>query len=739
MVQTSQLVIGVLMGGRSIECEVSFNSGRTICDHLDTNLFTVIPLFQTTDGTLYQLPWHFLHRGKTTDFIHRLADEAEKIIWDDLPSRIDFMYISLHGRYGEDGCIQGLMEVLAIPYIGSKVLASAFSMDKALQQNFFKRHKIPAPRSVIIKSHDSKTIDLKNIQMQLDEQNIAFPLIVKPSCEGSSLGINVAYSPKELKKSIDNARTIDHRHEQDVLLQEKITGMEFVCILIQNAKQDWSAFPITEVVPENGCEIYDYEQKYMPGRAHKITPARCTQEDTQRIQALCARVAKLCNFSTIVRIDGFLQEDGNIIILDLNTLPGTAPATFLFHQAAEVGLNHTQLINKLIIQEFSNYKGSLMQEAILNANNQKNDKKRIGVLLGGNTNEREISLESGRNVCYKLSPHKYEVTPLFVDDQMKLHALSTRQLLQNSTREIQQSLDGNEAITWNSLAKDFDFIFIGLHGGIGENGSVQGTLEMLNIPYNGSGVLTSSLTIDKYRTNTFLQENGFSVPQSYFLTKANWTTLTEEEQSTLCQTITKKLHTPLIVKPHDDGCSVMVNMVKSIDDMIKAIHQLFNEGQSEALIEEYIIGTELTCGVLGNNETTVLPPSQVITQNNILSIEEKFLPGQGENQTPALIPADAQKLVQETIGNAYQALGCKGYARIDCFYQNAEQSPTNKPRVVILECNSLPGLTPATCIFHQAAEIGLRPMEFIDQIIELGFEEHSVVSDKGQEVANALI
>jgi D-alanine-D-alanine ligase len=141
---------------------------------------------------------------------------------------------------------------------------------------------------------------------------------------------------------------------------------------------------------------------------------------------------------------------------------------------------------------------------------------------------------------------------------------------------------------------------------------------------------------------------------------------------------------------------------------------------------------ELTVGVLGNAHPRALPPSQAVTAQAILSIEEKFLPGAGENQTPAPLAQNTLQFVQKSMENVYKAVGCKGYARIDCFYQNAQQSPTGTERVVTLEINTLPGLTPATCIFHQAAEIGMKPMDFIDTIITLGFEQHATIAKHSQ-------
>jgi len=181
---------------------------------------------------------------------------------------------------------------------------------------------------------------------------------------------------------------------------------------------------------------------------------------------------------------------------------------------------------------------------------------------------------------------------------------------------------------------------------------------------------------------------------------------------------------PVVIKPHDDGCSVMVQKASTHQEIISCVNAIFADGKEFAFIEECISGMELTVGVFGNENPRALPPSQAVANHGILSIAEKFLPGAGENQTPAPLPAEALQLIQNTMVQVYSALNCKGYARIDCFYQPAATSPTGAERVIILEINTLPGMTPATVIFHQAAEIGMRPMEFIDEIVKLGLELH---------------
>lgn len=731
-----KLRVGVLMGGKSIEREVSFNSGRTVCDHLDSSRYAVVPLFQTECGDLFILPWHFLHRGKIADFRPRLEIEGHKIRFDQLKQHVDFVYIAVHGRFGEDGTIQGVLEVLGIPYLGSKVFASAIGMDKVRQKEVLKANGIDVARGIVVLPHEIDALDAATLAKRLTSEGVTAPYLVKPSHEGSSLGVAVAHTAEELLTAVRAATSVDERRRQSVLIEEKLDGMEFVCVCLQKIHRindachdEWFSFPITEVIPESVASFYDYEQKYMPGRATKITPARCSDIDQKRIVEACLAATKLLDFATISRIDGFLTKDGRVVLIDPNSLTGMAPATFIFHQAAEFGMSHTQMINFLIENELKRYgllddaQVAILAEEKRMANGQ--NKIRVGVLLGGDSNEREISLESGRNICYKLSPDKYDVTPLFVNDSMQLYKLSQKLLIKNSTRAIADLVTSDIRIEWSQLPQLFDFIFIGLHGGKGENGAVQGMLEMLELPYNGSSVLASSLCMDKFRTSEFLRAKGFDVPSSFLIDKTLWFDLDKQGKLDFLASKLQNINFPLIAKPHDDGCSVLVSKAASAEELIIKIDEFFATNKTIVMVEEFVQGMELTCGVIGNEKVMALPPTRVVAKHEVLSILEKFLPGEGENLTPAPLPESVIELVQDVMCRAYTAVGCVGYARIDCFYQTAEQSPTGKERVVILEFNTLPGMTPATCIFHQAAELGIKPMEFIDRIIDLGMQLHA--------------
>lgn len=721
----NKLRIGVLMGGMSIEREVSFNSGRTICDHLDSMQYTIIPLFQTDTGTIYKMPWHFMHRGKIADFQDRLSSEGQLITWDGLKEVVDFIYIAMHGRYAEDGALQGMLELLKIPYLGSGILTSALCRDKVLLKNFLDAAHIATPTNIII--YPEKYYEYQSnptlLHQDLTNTDITFPCIIKPHREGSSIGVSIVHSYDTLLSALHHAATITPDIIQTVIIENYITGMEFSCIVLADKNGTFFALPPTEIELEADTHIFDYHQKYMPGRAIKHTPARCCQTTLERIKQECLRIAILLDIKTIGRIDGFLQKDGTITIIDVNTISGMSPSGFIFLAAAEIGMSHTALINHLITVD-------LHRHHIMVANTSDNNtyehaierkKMKVAVLLGGSSNEREISLESGRNVVYKLSPHKYEVLPIFVDSNDHLYLINQSLLVRNSTTEIALLITHEMRIQWHQLPQLSDFVFNALHGGSGENGIIQGALETLKIPYNGSSIFASSLCMNKFKTTQYLKTQGLQVPTELLIPIHDWY---NNQQPTITH-IKKHITYPCIVKPHDDGCSVLVHKVSSDTQLCNAIEAIFTNNKKMALIQEFITGMELTVGVIGNHQKVqALPPSQAVVNGDILSIEEKFLPGAGENQTPAPLPDTQLVLIQKTIEKAYKAVQCAGYARIDCFYQTADESPTGNERVVILEINTLPALTPATCLFHQAAEIGIRPMDFIDTIITLGYAYH---------------
>ena len=344
--------IGILMGGKSLEKEVSFNSGRTVCDHLDSTRYIAVPLFHT-GPKIYLLPWHFLHRGKTTDFEHRLAQEAELILWDDLQKHIDFLYIAEHGRYAEDGTLQGFCELLGIPYFGSGILTNALRADKITHKIILRNAGIDTPRYIAVESYEVDNFDTYKsaILQRLDTAHMGDAYIVKPYNEGSSLGISVA-DQDTLHAALKKACYIEPGKKKRVIVEEKISGMEFTCIVLtNNVTGEFFALPPTESIINPAVGFFDYEQKYMPGRGIKRTPARCDAETIERIQQTCIAVMQVLEFSTMGRIDGFVTPEGKIVIIDPNTFSGMAPSSYIFNQAAEINMTPMQVISHLLETE----------------------------------------------------------------------------------------------------------------------------------------------------------------------------------------------------------------------------------------------------------------------------------------------------------------------------------------------------------------------------------------------------
>ena len=697
--------VGIFMAGPSLEKEVSFNSGRTICDHLDSPLYIPIPLFISMDRRLFILPWQFLYRGKISDFENRLETEATEIYWNDLVTIIDFAYLALHGYLGEDGHIQGMLTILNIPFSGSSVLVNAICINKKFALHLLSLHNISTPTEISI---EKKKINDPNAKSFLDTHK---KIIVKPEQEGSSLGISIVESEIDLYPAITKAKTINHSFDQNVILQEYINGSEFSIIALEKDGA-WLIFEPTEIITNNN--VFSYNQKYLPGSICKFTPGRFSDTVITNIKIIIQKIIDIITPHDIIRIDGIIdQKNLNINIIDINTFPGTAPSSFVFLQSALHQLSPVHVINNIIENALKRYNKEY--------NNQFKTKHivcqkkiNIAVLLGGNSNEKEISLESGRNVYYKLSQLYYNAQIIFVSSHEQYYILRLDQIVKDTTSEIEKTITPDQEIKFETFKEQFDFIFICLHGGNGENGILQKKLELIDILFNGSNSKSSHICMHKSLALEILDKHNLYTTDRILIKKNN----REIEKELIFIENLFTHYKKIIIKPNDDGCSAFVFIANNKKEVVSGINTIFNSSKNTCLIEGCIDGIELTVGIVGNQDNyLILPITQTIKSENILSIEEKFLPGAGENITPALFNDQITKKIKLEIRKAYHALGCEGYARIDCFWSEF------KKELIILESNSLPALTPATCLFHQSAELDINPSDFINYIVYLGYKK----------------
>jgi len=415
------------------------------------------------------------------------------------------------------------------------------------------------------------------------------------------------------------------------------------------------------------------------------------------------------------------------------------------------------------------------------------NKIKIAVILGGYSSERHISVESGRNVYEKLaSSEKYEPIPIFLTGNgngYELYKIPINILLKDNADDIKEkvrnfkrheivdeiiekcaditekyasasNLDSPTKITFKELAKMVDGVFIALHGRPGEDGTIQAELEKVSLPYNGSSPATSHLTINKFQTNQLLNENGFSIAKHLLIHHKDW----ELDSNKMVVEIKQQFTFPFIAKPVDDGCSSAVKKIRNEEELIAYSDLIFRKQEklnpalceklhlnlkeefpmkNVYLIEELIAPNgakhflEITGGLLthfndGKIEYEIFEASEALSEGDVLSLEEKFLAGEGQNITPARYSKDADERaiisqkVKDIFLHAANVLNIEGYARIDAFVRIFDK---NEIEVIFIEVNSLPGMTPATCIFHQCAINGYKPYEFVDKILDYGFEK----------------
>lgn len=586
-----------------------------------------------------------------------------------------------------------------------------------------------------------------------------------------------------------------HHSEEKVILEEFINGQEFSCIVIRKEDGSAVALPPTEIV--KGNEVFDYRSKYMPGFSRKVTPIRLPAEDIEKIRKECERLFVELGFETYARIDGFFTEDKKTLLNDPNTTSGMLPSSFFFHQAAEIGLNPSQFLTYIIraslqerlaarpgVASFRNLL-ELLDDNIQMLREEAVKKQKIGVFLGGYSFERHISVESGRNIFEKLSSSdKYEPIPVFLtgsEEEMAIFQLPINLLLKDNADDIRDKIhhwSRNETLEkikeecyditqkyasaevvfepvklrFEELGDRLDFAFIALHGRPGEDGYLQKIFEKIELPYNGSGVQSSEVTIDKYKTLQVLSRNGFVVTDQLLAKRADF----ESDEEAFFQTINQKFDYPFVAKPVDDGCSSAVKVIRNEEELKAYVRLIFRQpgelGEEDRkvlklrlreefpikhviLLEDLIRGgnakhfLEITGGLLtaykpdGSVYYEVFEPSETLASGDVLSLEEKFLAGEGQNITPARFSANRQEYqyiadqVKADLERAARILNIQGYARIDAFVRIFED---NSVETIVVEVNSLPGMTPATCIFHQAAINGYQPYDFIERIIEFG-------------------
>jgi len=302
----TKLSIALLSGGISSERDVSIASGNQVYEVLDRDKYEVIRYDPKTD-----LP--------------QLVADADNI---------DAALIILHGPYGEDGTVQGLLDLLNIPYQGSGVLGSAISMNKLVSKQLYKNAGIPVAPDMTFKS-----IDMIETRAVVDQ--LGMPLVIKPVTSGSSIGLSIVKSEDALNDALEKAFAEDH----EVMIESYIKGVELTGGVIGN--EELQALPIIEIIPGKEFDFFDYTAKYTPGATEEICPARIDEATTQKAQSYAKMAHRALCCKGYSRTDMILA-DGQLYVLETNTIPGMTPTSLLPQAAQAAGIDFSRLLDKLI-------------------------------------------------------------------------------------------------------------------------------------------------------------------------------------------------------------------------------------------------------------------------------------------------------------------------------------------------------------------------------------------------------
>ena len=325
-----KLRIAVLMGGTSAERDVSLASGIRITEALRSIGHEVVAV-DTVAGMLTAED----ERRLLSDSVVKTAPPDSKALvrmnaamqgtLKSLP-KADVLFLALHGGQGEDGTLQALLDLTGVPYTGSGHLASALAMDKDLSKHLFRAAGVP-------------TADWLMAPVTEDEVRAAlgFPVIVKPSKQGSTVGLSVVKQPGELQQAIDLA----FEHDDEVMIERFIAGRELTVGILGDV-----ALPVGEIIAKH--EIYDYECKYTPGMAVEEFPAKLSEEKTREVQELARRAFVALKLRGYARIDFRMATDGSFYCLEANTLPGMTQTSLIPQAAAAAGISFSELCDRIV-------------------------------------------------------------------------------------------------------------------------------------------------------------------------------------------------------------------------------------------------------------------------------------------------------------------------------------------------------------------------------------------------------
>ncbi|KAK6943406.1 D-alanine--D-alanine ligase, C-terminal [Dillenia turbinata] len=881
------LRVGVVCGGPSAERGISLNSARSVLDHVQGNDLHVNCYYIDANMNAYAISSAQLYSNTPADFDFKLESLAQGFqsladFAEHLAHSVDIVFPVIHGRFGEDGGIQELLEEYNIPFVGTRSNECRQAFDKYDASVELSRLGFVTVPGFLVQGSEANEFEISEwfIKHQLDIN--AGKVVVKPARAGSSIGVTVAYGVLDaLKKANDIIMEgIDDKVLVEIFLEG---GSEFTAIVL-DVGTGLECCPVAllptevELQLHGGADvgetdtIFNYRRKYLPTQQVAYhTPPRFPVEVIDVIRNGASLLFQQLGLRDFARIDGwFLPSSasifsssenkygrnkwGTIVFTDINLISGMEQTSFLFQQASKVGFSHSNILRSIIqhacscfpsLASFnglpSTWSTRSKSEQVTKAFIKEEGARKVFVVFGGDTSERQVSLMSGTNVWLNLQTFAdLEVTPCLLvppagdlsyeNEIQEEYPMSCKTVwtlpyslvLRHTTEEVLdaclEAVDPSRAATtsylrqqvmndlleglkqqswftgfdiaddppkrfslqqWIKLAKDVQAtVFIAVHGGIGEDGTLQSLLESEGVPYTGPGVAASKTCMDKVATSlalSHLSELGILTISKDVWKKED---LLKGATMDIWHELTLKLHCETVcVKPARDGCSTGVARLwycaEDLDVYVKALEAClarippnsFSKAHGiiempdpppEVLIFEPFIETdeiivssksvegnaqrliwkgdsrwvEVTVGVIGKRGWmhSLTPSITVKESGDILSLEEKFQGGTGINLTPppsSIISYEALERCKRHIELIANTLQLEGFSRIDAFVN------VDTGEVLIIEVNTVPGMTPSTVLIHQALaeQPPMYPHHFFHTLLDLASERSRLFED----------
>jgi D-alanine--D-alanine ligase len=780
--------VALLCGGPSPERGISLNSARSVLDHLLSEEIEILPIYFNTQKQAFKISHAQLYSNTPSDFDFKLKQTATPLNEKELIKILkgaDIAFPVIHGAFGEDGEIQAWLEKNKLPYIGSSSSACKKAFDKFIANEYIKANGFFVLPSMVLKigAKDHK----RQIESFFKEHKIT-RAVVKPAGGGSSIGVFSVSTPAEaLKKA---AWLFSKQIDTRLVIEPFARGIEFTTIILENRFGLPVALPPTEIETDyTKHQIFDYRKKYLPTRQviwH--CPPRFENKIIEKIEAEAEQIFALFKMHDFSRFDGWVLPDGNIWFNDFNPISGMEQNSFLFQQSSRMGFTHSDILRFILKNACRRYNIEFPERK--KTKPVKDYKKTVNVLFGGQTSERQVSLMSGTNVWLKLRGSKiYKPEPYLLDKNNHVWKLPYHLALNHTVEEITENclnyqlakkrlgsfeqrvrirlgLKKNinseffepKKMSFKEIVKNSKFIFIALHGGNGENGTLQNLLTRNKTKFNGPGELASRLCMDKSATSNAIKkakiDGVFSIPNKSIATGIILK-FSEAEIKKFWEKTKEDLGAEtIIIKPGADGCSTGIVRLNLASDLVKYLKLLLlkkpfvqkgNLANKNRIIEmppdlpsglilEKFVATdilkvednklkhkaitgwiEITVGVVEKgSRLKSLNPSITVAENEVLTVEEKFQGGTGINITPpptAIIKTKELAKIKKSVEKIATRLGLKGYSRIDAF------ANIKTGDLMIIEINTLPGLTPSTVFYHQA--LAENPPIFPKELLEL--------------------